>query len=83
VWERDGFNVVVAGDAHEQRPVGTGPAMDFLAGKLMGRAGTTRNPMGNARVGSNPASPLYLLAAVNGFFKAMIDTQHANVDGGS
>ena len=36
VWEKDGFSVVVAGDVDEQRPIGTGPAMDFLAGKLMG-----------------------------------------------
>ena len=36
MWARDGFDVVVAGDPREQRPVGTAPALNFLAAKLTG-----------------------------------------------
>ena len=35
-WCEPYVAVVVAGGVNEQRPVGTGPAMDFLAAKLMG-----------------------------------------------
>mmetsp|Transcript_7063 Transcript_7063/g.18001 ORF Transcript_7063/g.18001 Transcript_7063/m.18001 type:complete len:222 (-) Transcript_7063:91-756(-) len=45
VWDMDGFEVVVAGDANEERPIGTGSARDFLTGKLMGSRHCRSNAM--------------------------------------